>query len=56
MRRSYVQLHQAQAGACALALALPSAGNNMLARIAMLAMTTRNPIHVNPPKNSTWDT
>ena len=32
----------------ALVLALDSAGNNMLARIAMMAMTTSNSIKVNP--------
>jgi len=34
---------------CALLLALLKAGNNIAARIAMMAMTTNNSIKVNPP-------
>jgi len=34
---------------CALVLALPSAGNSMLARMAMIAMTTNSSINVKAP-------
>ena len=40
----------AQDIACALSFALPSAGNNMAARMAMMAMTTRSSIKVNPDR------
>jgi len=33
----------------ALAFALPKAGNNIAARIAMMAITTSSSINVNPP-------
>jgi hypothetical protein len=40
----------------ALALARESAGSNMLARIAMMAITTSNSINVNPDLALTWET
>src|SRR5689334_5445807 len=41
----------AQRTVCALLFDLLSAGNNMLARIAMIAMTTSNSINVKPRRN-----
>ncbi len=40
---------------CALVFALARAGNNMPAKMAIMAITTSNSIRVKPPRLGSWD-